>query len=865
MPTQYDLLNNVTEPKPLLLKEDSTDKKRTQEPQKGLLSSLLWILFTQILGLLWLAPIITLLVLNFSSYVIGPSVWCFRRRCSADSLSDDAIGKAKALDKDDHNALGALQFVAKALELWFGFVAVNLIYNVAMWLADRDDGLPIGLLHASVEFADPRSLLRAFSSARRSPLQPAHASRSASKLIIGLFVAFLVFMCLLVNLMGPATAVLVLPTLQWKDLNQHAKHTFRSLNLSGGPAGDNVFPECTNYNLSHGQYSCNTDSYAASLDSWVDITIAGESQSSPFINGSLLLGLSQEGEVLFTFNSTDKAHEVVWAPNRQVLRELSADLDNFQTAYMKNTGKFRNNTDPKYHPYTNSLQTILKRQGPVLGAYGGYYAPENAFNVEIGPNRSLRCYGSYSSTVNDTDQSQYNKCIRVGTGWNPSNSQASFTIAGSSHKETTHVDVYFSDKAAYYNSTYNPQLIPSACLVNHSNTANSECPWGSIFERRYIPPYLTPVSSNILTVELTMPNLYPGKPFILELFTLASYNSTYTLDTSPTSNPISLIQIDDIPSQSDLHPQTVVVDPNWFLAAWSVDQDGFLAQNRSAAIALVRGLKADFANTHYNDTDLGEDSLTAEATVATQTTPGTTGPTAATGAIKVRKRDSITNQTSTTSAVPTLKLAAATSFLLSAPNTVATAAETGTNAYTATSAFPTSAYPTTTLTPDSDEETEIPVDRYDGYEGDASGKNGEALYGFLTLSYLQALSMVDYSKDIVASNATLDDPSHPKLHYYAMVHVWAYGIDSRTSYLGVVVACAGMLCVVCSTILGLLSRRRQRSLTEITLAAIEHKHQGELADVRGDPEYAARLRYRVRDDDRDRKVRFHHTNFHHIE
>ena len=58
--------------------------------------------------------------------------------------------------------LGGLQFVAKVLELWFGSVAVNLIYNVTMWLASRDEGLPIELLSASVEFADPRSLRDTF-------------------------------------------------------------------------------------------------------------------------------------------------------------------------------------------------------------------------------------------------------------------------------------------------------------------------------------------------------------------------------------------------------------------------------------------------------------------------------------------------------------------------------------------------------------------------------------------------------------------------------------------------------------------------------------------------------------------------------
>ena len=92
--------------------------------------------------------------------------------------------------------------------------------------------------------------------------------------------------------MGPATAVLVLPALPWKNTDLHVDHAFLSWNLSSGPAGDNVFPECTDGNLSRGQYSCNTDSYAASLDSWVDFTIARMNQSGPPVNTSLSYGLS---------------------------------------------------------------------------------------------------------------------------------------------------------------------------------------------------------------------------------------------------------------------------------------------------------------------------------------------------------------------------------------------------------------------------------------------------------------------------------------------------------------------------------------------------------------------------------------------
>ena len=823
MAAQYSSVqHNVVEQKSHFLEDNLVNEETTQKPAPRSLASLSWLIFTQILGLLWLAPIIILLTLNFSSHTIGPSAWCFHGQCSADLLDDNAIAQAKKFDKADHNMLGVLQFVAKALELWFGFVAVNLIYNVTMWLASRDEGLPIGLLSASVEFADPRSLCDTFRSARRSSPQRKRPSRPTSWLPLGLFIALIIFMCLLVNIMGPATAVLVLPTLQWKDTDLHVEHTFRSLNLSSGPAGDNVFPECTDGNLSRGQYSCNTDSYAASLDSLVDFTIAGTSQSGPPVNTSLPYGLSQEGDVTLTFNAThDDTLVAEWAPNRQVLREISQDFYDFYEAYRVNTDKAQNLTDPKYLQYTRSLQTILKRQGPVLGAYGGEYLSDNAFDVELGPNRNLRCYNNYTNTAIDDATPSYTKCIQVGTGWTSSTMQASFNIVGSTDTEMTRIDVFFSEKAAYYNSLYNSQLASSACLPGRLAAISSDCPWESIFDAP-VPNDVVPVSSNILTVELTVPKLNRTTSFVAEFFTLAHYNSTYTLDTSSSSNPLYLVQVDDIPNPQDPGIQPVIVNPNWFLAAWSVDQGGHLAQNRSAAIGTVRGLKAVLANTTYNDTSLEEDSTAGNTNASATTSTLLTSQTAA-GV----QQQSVSVGATATGGVAEIRRRVE------------------------------SASPTATLTPDSDEQSEIPVNLFDYFEDDLSGKNTGALANFLWFSYLQALSMVDYSKDdITSSNLGLEDRGHPGLHYYATVHVWMYGLTSRTSYVGVVVACLGIFCVVCSTILGLASRRRQRSLTKVIIAAIQYQYKGELANVSGDQEQAARLRFKIEDDERDGKLHF---------
>lgn len=647
------------------------------------------------------------------------------------------------------------------------------------------------------------------------------------------------------------------------------------LNLTLGPAGDNCFPQCSEANLRLGQYSCNSDSYAASLDAWVDITLAGESQSPPLINGSILSGLSQEGHVLFTFNSTYSWLGVKWPPNRQALRELSADLDNFQSAYLANKDKV---TDPGYMPYTHALQTILKRQGPVIRAYGGYYYAKHTSDIGVGPNQSLRCFDDYKSTVSPKDQATYTKCIHVGKGWSLLNDQASFSIVGSDSSETSNITVYFSDKAVYYEDQ--SSMILSNCVANLPNNNFTEC--SSLLQEGSIPTDLTPASSNILTVEFTMPKNSPGKSFVYEFFTLVGRNATYALDTSPSSNPINLIQVDDIPAPTNAHPQTAVVNPNWLLAAWSVDRNGSLAQNRSAASGIVRGLTARFADKLFNDTALGEDTTLGDDSPADNGVIASSAPnravsaesTLAANTTKLQERATVTFASPITTAAPIVIFvssvsttapnstqAAALIFAISAANAVPTAYNTEPKFYVPSTTVPPTALPTTELTPSSDEQNEIAVDHFDAHIDNPLYHSSDALANFLQLSCFQALSMVDFTKDdITSANESIVEPNHPQLHYYATVHIWMFGINSRTAWLGVVVVCTGMGCVICSTVLGLMSRKSQRSLTDIIVAAIKHQHEGELGDINSSPKHASRLRYKLQDNSADGMLGYRHVD-----
>ncbi|KAF2173366.1 hypothetical protein M409DRAFT_15651 [Zasmidium cellare ATCC 36951] len=63
----------------------------------------------QIFALAWIAPMLTLLVLNLKGYVIGPTAWCPSRHCYAETFAFNTLAHQEKLRKfnhNDHNLLG---------------------------------------------------------------------------------------------------------------------------------------------------------------------------------------------------------------------------------------------------------------------------------------------------------------------------------------------------------------------------------------------------------------------------------------------------------------------------------------------------------------------------------------------------------------------------------------------------------------------------------------------------------------------------------------------------------------------------------------------------------------------------------------
>lgn len=113
------------------------------------------------------------------------------------------------------------------------------------------------------------------------------------------------------------------------------------------------------------------------------------------------------------------------------------------------------------------------------------------------------------------------------------------------------------------------------------------------------------------------------------------------------------------------------------------------------------------------------------------------------------------------------------------------------------------------------------------------------------LPILQTLSLVDHTVDNTTS--TPIDADHPKLVRGARLNVWAYGMSSRTSWLGVFVAGVGVMIATSQVFLGLIDRRHYRSPTELLVAALEHSPSEEFQGKNHDERAIARTPFRVED------------------
>lgn len=552
-----------------------------------------WAVVSQVVSLLWLAPIITLLVLNYKTYVIGASIWCPRGDCSADPFGPNVIKRRANLDGQDHDVMGALQFVAKTLEVWFMFISTSLVYDVAMLLATKGGGLPVGFLLTHLEFGDIRYLLNPL--LWTSPI-PHPSSSPRLRAITGklyLFVMLAASMTILTNLMGPATAVLILPTLQWIETPRESDLVFNGTNAAYPPYGDHVIAGCTPVQLDLYEFSCSRTVYGPSLDGYADHMDATRMQHLQE-DGPFLYPISQEGAFQFAINISEAGKNVVWSPNRQALRDLAYDATN-NNAYV-----FGDSDEVAYYStgnYNNSLAAVIQRQS-IGFAVSTQCFYGNVSVKRVDDERNVICFDGLRLLETES-LSTYTLCIRSGL-WDALAFDNAFFIGRSSTskkiEDPIRVRTLLSDKATLFNSSTDFGTGIRSCLEG-----DEKCDWDKIFTAE-LPPDFRNLTSNVQIVEYMVPDISLGERFWCYWYTYLSF-PTYSYDVSEEINPLALVQLNNLtavrPSDTP-----IVMHSDWMLAAWSVENGGTVESNRAMARAIVRALRTTLKD--WDDPDLLE-------------------------------------------------------------------------------------------------------------------------------------------------------------------------------------------------------------------------------------------------------------------
>ena len=396
-------------------------------------------------GLLWLAPITFLLYMNFNGFVIGPELGCAWGYCSANSYSAPTGNSETAQHFQDtsRDALGALQIVAKTLEVFFVYNACSFSWIIMKLMLASRAGLPTGHLLRHIEFTDPLTILNP---AFWAPLIPSQKqdrtgyNKSGTRGIFS-FTLLTFVVAALANLMGPATAVLTLPTIKWKDAARSPTQRFIG-SFSDKLPGE-VDTGCSATELRERDYRCTRQTYGVALDSSIEAYITQQNSNASKITcgpsaGKFRVLVSEDG-LAFSYNTTvgkrdstswaDRQRaEISWAPSRQVVRDLAKDARSFSRI------SCRNGTNSQYAKYQSSIQLNLENKGSITG-FRSYYTWRRLSRTIINDSQEIRCYISPYPNENISDYSSSGGsahipfCFRVGTDWNDDNSSdASFHI-----------------------------------------------------------------------------------------------------------------------------------------------------------------------------------------------------------------------------------------------------------------------------------------------------------------------------------------------------------------------------------------------------------------------------------------------------
>ncbi|CEL10401.1 hypothetical protein ASPCAL13521 [Aspergillus calidoustus] len=532
-----------------------------QPPNRGLRR---FLDIRNLLGFLWLAPALALLILNFRGHIIGAGLNC--PGCRINPYSTDRVRFIQRLDRTNRNVLGALQFVAKALEVWFMYVAGSFVYRSVLFLSAKDRRLPISLLLVYAEFMDLLFLKDLAVKARELARDRRYAAGPTKPVypVLFLFILLVAALSIIANLMGVATATLAIPSLQFVDINKNDSLAFRELLASAPPRENDTFL-CPEGELTSRRYSCTELAYSSSMDELVESAVSTTWQYRKRALGLVLPPVSREDALSFSLNRTeDDDGDVSWVPNRQLLRDFTVDATNYYHVTYE-PDRQDSILYPDSDRFSQALQTQLQRRGPALGMISECQVDREHYIWEIAEDRQVHCY----PWVPNPDQG---RCIRWGSGWkeSPQTTSVEFTMPNITDAE--------------YDLTVTIYATPMARWVLYPCWADGSCPWDQIFEEPAAPNEFN-ISGPQLTYIYSMPEHTTSTVWCYNVAHLGF--ADYTLDPNPLTNYLGLVQLSILNGHPSADPKSnnravATVHPDWVLAAWSVSPGGEISPTRGS-------------------------------------------------------------------------------------------------------------------------------------------------------------------------------------------------------------------------------------------------------------------------------------------
>jgi hypothetical protein len=448
-----------------------------------------------------------------------------------------------------------------------------------------------------IEFADITTLLDRNFWNSSGLFTCGHRLRSGRRLWLSVFVGFVALLCIACSLMGPAAAVLVIPSLGWSEIKSPGAQKFGQMAASDPPGNRDIAFACETSYLAAGNFTCTGDDYSLSLDEQSSGILA---RFRDFETGfDFAPGISEYWGLSFAFNlSKNTSSSIVWFPNRQVLREVSDDYYEFGLTQGNMTFDDANSnlTDTLnrtldrhlYDSYRNNLDVVLHRTGPSIGLKM-FCARATITDLTLSSQKSVRCYDLISFEYEEID------CIRIGSDWNEegfSHSEFSIGDADLGSAGDVSVDVYSVTRAILLNDTTLP------CLS--ADQSSEPCDWDLLFSTdpdRNVSQY----SFSQQYIEYSVPLLSPPNAASTIVCSNLAYLAfiDYAIDVSPSVNSFSGVTL-NVPGDDPIN-NSILLHSDWTLAAWSVIRSGTVDGDRAAAVNLVSTLK-DVANTSVTAT-----------------------------------------------------------------------------------------------------------------------------------------------------------------------------------------------------------------------------------------------------------------------